>query len=452
MASLYSQICRHVILPLGDRVAGLRVMRHLRFYERSQYWPTERLSKERDRLLRETVETAYAEVPFYRALYDRHRVLPRDIQGVNDLSKLPIVDKAMLREAFPQRCTRRTPFNWHDYTTSGSTGNPFVVRVDDDTMSRARALMFLRTMWAGWAPGDRVMQYGMTVERGRLKATKDRLLRTTYLSAWDLSDDALDRHLELMEVTKPQFLTGYASALYLLAKRARAVGFNRTLRGVVSWASNMLPQYREEIRLAFGCPTFDSYGVGEGMQVASQCEHSTFHTFCLHTACEVVKGNAPAPPGETGEIILTRLDAGIMPLIRYAVGDLGRSPSRSSCPCGRTLPLLDGIDGRLGDCIVTPSGRNLTVEFFFGVFQHAPAPTIKTFQVVQTSANAIHVAFVPQPSFEWRHWEEIRDAILNDGDPELQITAEAVTEIANEASGKPRYVKAMLVGAEEARH
>lgn len=444
MSSPYTFLCRRLLLPLGDLAAGQRVTRYLDWYERSQWWPRERLQAEQDRLLRETVAAAYREVPFYRELWDRHSVGPADVRGTADLPKLPLVTKVMLREAFPGRCTRRTPHRWHDMSTSGSTGQPFVVRVDDDTMSRARALMFLRTMYAGWEPGDRTLQTGMSIERGRLKALKDRLLRTVYVSAFDLSDGVLDGYLELIERRRLDFLTGYAQSLFLLARRARVVGFNRRLRAAVGWGSNMLRQYREEIRAGFGCQAFDSYGVGECMQISAECgaPDGFHHQFSLHVAAEFVAEGRPVPPGELGEIVLTRLDAGAMPLIRYRVGDVGRGAPDAACSCGRTLPLLRGIDGRTSDVVVTPRGNKLIVEFFNGIFQYAP--TIDSFQVLQTGPGAIHVKIVTLPEYTPEHWEVVRGKILEKGDPDLGITMEVVDEIPLEPSQKRRYIKSTL--------
>jgi len=145
-----------------------------------------------------------------------------------------------------------------------------------------------------------------------------------------------------------------------------------------------------------------------------------------------------------GELVLTRLDAGAMPLIRYKVGDVGRGSDRVQCPCGRNLPQLEGVDGRLGDIVQTPSGRKLTVEFFFAIFQYTPTQTIEDWQILQSERDAIQVKVVPRAGFVWAHWEALRRQILEHGDPDLGISVEAVTSIPLEASNKRRYVKSTL--------
>src|SRR5689334_2579493 len=108
MIGVSSWLLKSVVLPAADRVYGHPMMRRLRFLEEAQWWPPERVVGERNRLLRETVETAYRDVPFYRELMDRRRLKPAEIREPGDLAKLPAVTKPMLRDGYPQRTTRNT--------------------------------------------------------------------------------------------------------------------------------------------------------------------------------------------------------------------------------------------------------------------------------------------------------------------------------------------------------
>lgn len=438
-------LLRDVVLPLGDRLANQTVMQHLRFYTESSRWPRERLLAEQDRRVREVVQAVHRGCAFYRELWDGAGVKPDDIRGKADLARLPMVSKDMLRPAYPDRVAMPTPYRVREYSTSGSTGHPFAVLIDDDSMSQARALMLLRTQFAGWDLGEPMFQTGMAVERGRMKALKDRLLRVTYRSAFDLSPPVLDEYLEAIDAGKLRFLAGYAQSLHLLALRAQEVGFNHSCRAAVTWGSNLLPQYRESIRAAFGCETFDSYGVGEGFQVASQSVHSgeLMHQFCVHVAAELVdREGRPVPDGERGEILLTRLTPGAMPLIRYRIGDVGRAAAADRDTGPYNLPLWSGVDGRVSDLVHTPSGNQLIVEFFFGIFQYAP--TITNFQVVQTALDTLQVKICTAPDYEPAHWDVVAREIHTKGDPDLKLELEVVDDIPLERSGKRRFVKSAL--------
>ena len=435
---------RDLVLPLGDALTHQTVIRHLRDYETSQYWPRDRLQSTQDRLIREVVDAAYRGCAFYRELYDEAGVKPADIRGVSDLPKLPMVDKAMLRAAYPDRVMLPSKYRCREYSTSGSTGRPFTILLDDDTMSRARALMLLRTIYAGWRFGEPVLQTGMAVQRGFLKTWKDRLLRITYRSAFNLSPVVLDSYLDLIARRRLAYVTGYAQSIYLLALRARQTGFEVKLDAAVTWGSNLLPQFRTAIREAFGCETYDSYGIGEGMQIAAQSVHSKglLHQFALHVAAEIVRDGYPVPAGERGEIVLTRLNPGAMPMVRYRVGDVGRAAVDQPDTDGINLPLWAGIDGRTSDIVHTPSGNQLIAEFFFGIMQYAPS--IALFQVIQTRADTLHVKIVTTPEFVLADWERVASIIRAKGDPELKIELEIASDIPLEPSGKRRFVIAKV--------
>lgn len=436
----WSALLRDVVLPLGDRASNQTVMRHFRFYAESMRWPVERIRAEQDRRLREVVQEAYTAFPFYRDLYDRAGVAPSSFRGREDLRFLPMVDKAMLRAAYPGDVTRRTRYPSREYSTGGSTGQPFTVLIDNDTMSRARALMLLRTVLAGWDFGAPIFQTGMAVERGLLKSFKDRLLRVTYRSAFDLSPQRLDEYLDTIAKGRIRFVSGYAQSLHLLAERAVERDRQIRLDGAVTWGTNLLAQFRQSIGQAFGCEVYDSYGVGEGMQIAAQSRHSgpLLHQFCLHTTAEIVAGGEPVPPGNPGEVVLTRLDVGAMPLIRYRVGDVARAAPDGGSPGGINLPLWSSIDGRVSDIVRTPSGNQLIAEFFFGIMQYYTC--VRNFQVVQTTRSRLQVRIVPSPGFGAADWERIAADIRAKGDPALELDLELVDEIPLEPSNKRRYI------------
>jgi len=429
-------------MPIGDYLTRNKVTHYIDFYEKSQYWPIEQIISKQNSMLISTINDAYNNIPFYKELWDSANIKPDQISSVADLPKLPIVTKDMLRNEFPNGTTKKTKFPFNDYSTSGSTGSPFTVRIDNDSMSRARALMFLRSMMAGYKPGDSILQTGMSTDRGFLKGLKDKIFNITYCQAFDLSNSVLDNYLEQLISNNCKYVIGYAQSIFLLAKRAEINGCNIQLNGVVSWGSNMLSEYRSKIEPVFGCKVYDSYGVGEGMQIASQCEYGNFHSFALHVVSEICQDGLPVNPGHMGEIVLTRLDAGAMPLIRYRVGDCGTMSSDKTCPCGRNLPILQSIDGRTSDIVSTPSGNKLIVEFFNGIFQYAP--TISNFQIIQHSTQSIKVKIVTTDDFTLDDWEKVKNLILEKGDNELIVEMEQVSEIPLEASKKRRYIKSSV--------
>jgi phenylacetate-CoA ligase len=433
------------LLPVADLVTKQQVMRSYRFFQESQWWPLERLQEFQNVRLRNTIQTAYSEVPFYREVFDRHGIRVEDISTRNDLVRIPPASKEDLRKAYPDRCVRKVPYPIQEFFTSGSSGKPFAVKVDSLTLSEARALMFIRANFSGWEIGDPFLQTGMTLERGVIKRAKDFLLGVQYVSAFDLSDAVLDRYLSAIENRRLRFVMGYPGSIFFLAKRARQVGFNHHLSGIVCWGDNLYQHYRQEMEKAFGCRVTDTYGCGEGIQVAAQCGESNdaYHIFMPHVIVEVVDENgAPVPTGTQGTILLTRLNAGAMPLVRYQVGDMGRMGQAIACSCGRGLETMAAIDGRDTDVVITPRGNRLIVHFFTGIFEYFPS--IDTFRITQERQEAILVEIVPRPDFRPEHWAQIKKEILEKGDPDLVVEMVLVNEIAPGASNKRRFVVSKL--------
>ncbi|MFL6294147.1 MAG: phenylacetate--CoA ligase family protein [Thermoanaerobaculia bacterium] len=430
-------ILERVLLPAGDRLVGQRMMERLRFLRQAQWWDPERLEAERTRLLRDLLAVAHREVPFYRSLWGE--ALPAD------LGSLPPATKAALRAGYPHSTTRDTSQRFYESCSSGSTGANFCVREDPETTGWHRASFLLALEWSGWRIGEPHLQTGMTLRRGLVKGVKDRLLRCAYVSAFDLSDAALDRALEILDRRRIAHLRDYPGSLYYLARRALETGWNRPLRGIVTWGDTLYAHYRETIECAFGARVLDTYGIGEGMQVSAQCEErGLYHIHALDVIVECVDDDGrPVPAGQTGHLLLTRLHPGPMPLIRYRVGDLGVM-SGQPCPCGRGFHTMESIQGRDTDVVVTPSGNRLIVHFFTGILNHFPE--VESFQVVQESPEAILVRVVPSDGFSPETAGRIVAALRAKG-ADLEIGVETVAEIPSAPSGKRRFVVSRLSAA-----
>jgi len=442
-------LLKNIFLPIGDWISRQEVMKQYWFFCKAQWWDPEKLIKYQNDKLRNTIILAYNETAFYRKIYDEHGVKIDQIKNAQDLRHLPIVSKEMLKKSYPEACSRKLPGPWKEYFTSGSSGQPFAVRVDNYTMSIARALMLLRANFSGWQIGDKYLQTGMTLKRGWLKYIKDKVLGVKYVSAFNLTDKILDHYLDIIETNKIDYVMGYASSLYCLAERAHATGFNRNLKGIVSWGDNLFDHYRKLIVSQFNCRVTDSYGCGEGIQVGAQCGEGEgnghYHIFSPHVIVEFVENGHPVPPGNLGDILLTRLNPGIMPLIRYKIGDIGRGSVIEKCPCGRGLPIMKSIEGRDSDIIITPNGNRLIVHFFTGIFEYET--TIDKFQIIQNKLEEITVRVVKSEGFNEAKWKKIKEEIWKKGDQDLKIELELVDDIPFERSNKRRFVISRLMAS-----
>jgi phenylacetate-CoA ligase len=437
--NLWSGILGNWILPTGDFLFGQQMMKRLRYLEEAQWWDRERILNERDQQLRSLIAIAYREVPFYRDLMDEAGVKPGDIQSVADLPKLPVTTKDLFRANFPHRTVRSTGQKTYKSQTSGSTGKNFCVVEDHQTAGRYRAAFLLALEWAGWEMGEPHLQTGMTSIRNLERKIKDAIMRCHYVLAYDLTNENLDRSLKRIEQHNLKHVWGYPGSLYVLALRATEKGLSFQLRSTVTWGDTLYPHYRQTIENAFGVRVHDTYGCAEGMQISAQCGSGTaYHVHSLDTIVEYLDDNyEPVSQGNSGNLIITRLDPGPMPFIRYRIGDIGVSGDSRMCECGRGFEMMESIQGRDTDIVITPDGNRLIVHFFTGVLEHFPE--IDSFQVIQERVDSILIRIVPSKKFT----KELQNKIvtsLRDKGARLRIDIETVKHIPVSPSGKRRFI------------
>src|SRR5262249_47965119 len=265
------------------------------------------------------------------------------------------------------------------------------------------------------------VQTGMTLKRSLEKRLKDALLGCYYVSAFDLSEARLDKTLELLDRYRIQYLWGYPGSLYYLARHAAKEGFHRPLRSVVTWGDNLYAHYRQIIETAFKTQVFDTYGCAEGVQISAQCGHeNTYHIHALDVIVEFLddEGN-PVRSGQPGNIVLTRLHPGPMPFIRYRVGDIGIAGNGRRCSCGRGYDVMESIQGRDTDVVITPTGNRLIVHFFTGILEYFRE--IESFQVVQEGMESMMIRIVPTEQFSEESSHRIVAALQEKGATGIRI-------------------------------
>jgi len=238
---------------------------------------------------------------------------------------------------------------------------------------------------------------------------------------------------------------GYGSSLYAYAKYAQEKGINDiTFKSAISWGDKMFPHYRKCIEEQFHTTVFDCYGACEGTMIAAECEYHNYHIMTPHVFIEILDNEGrEVSPGEMGEIMVTRLDNFLMPLVRYRIGDLAvKADPQKECQCGRHLPLLEKIIGRDTDLVYTPKGKTLIVHFFTGILEHIEE--IRQFQVVQHTIDDIEIRVIPAENFTTDCFENIKREILSKANEKFNLRFSSVSKIDPSPSGKPQIVVSKL--------
>ena len=292
---------------------------------------------------------------------------PQDIRSLDDLARLPLLDKPTLRAAYPDdalaaNADRRQLVR---YASSGSTGEPLQFVMTRAEKGQRWAVMFRSWAMAGAYQGMRAANikdgHALGVFRsGPLQRLEQQATRMLNLSAYAVHDQRLEQVVSDLVRFRPEVMFAYPGTAWRLAVALAERGIDLPLRAVITSGEMLHPFQRQAIEQQFRCRVHDYYG-GEGMDVAMQCGvGSTYHINAESVIVEVVDADGqPVPAGQEGSIVLTNLHAYAMPFIRYVVGDVG-ALAAGQCACGRGLPLLDHVAGRSSDQLTLPSGRGLS--------------------------------------------------------------------------------------------
>ena len=281
-------------------------MKYLRELERSQWWPRDRILELQNQRLRLLVKYAYENVPYYRRIFDERGLRPADIQNSNDLVKLPILTRAVIRSNFnqiaaPGFSTQRRVL----LATGGSTGQPLVFyttkRDHKDlciaSLQRARSAI-------GFELGDKSASirtkypYESTSERF-WQAPVRFFQRNLFIDFRQMSSNSV----RTLEAFQPRFIIGYPSSLEQLARITQIKGKSRIRpRAIITDSEQLYDYQRNLFREVFGCDTYDVYAAREEHLIAFECkEHLGYHIAAENVIVEVVNAEGEPEPVAAGK-------------------------------------------------------------------------------------------------------------------------------------------------------
>lgn len=367
----------------------------------SDGWTRERLRDFQSRRLRTLVRHAYDRVPMYRELYRRNRIHPNDVRGIEDLARLPIVNREDI-QACPTSEVVAAGFNPGRLVirrTGGSTGVPLEIRRTwfEERLLHAARLRRLRIY------GLRLKDLRVSVTTGNTPPSGHRFdnrhlarlgfLRLAHVSCLLPAREILN---QLAEV-RPDLLGGYPSVLCWIAGEATEAD-RQAIRPRLMFCGGetLTPEMRRQITECFSAPLHEIYGAHEFNLVGYECcETGLLHAAENCTIVEVVKDGKVAAAGETGELVGTALHSFAMPFIRYRLGDLvTRGPIE--CACGAPATTIEKVVGRTLDRFPLPDGSEI-YSYRLIVPITRGARWVRRFQIVQTEIDRIEIKLIPFP-------------------------------------------------------
>lgn len=441
-----SQIIEKVVYPLWTRRDHPAYSRYRQIFDKTEHLPEAALEELQAEHLRNQLLHAYRNIPYYKRKMEQAGVTPLDIRSTADLKLLPVLTKRdiqdfkaeLLAENVPEKARIRNQ-------TGGSTGSPLQFWVDKERFDSRRASTDRHNAWAGLYPGDWcAILWGARLDLGNSVLPhvdwKQRFLhRALSLNTSSVSEADLNAYIEILRRYRPRHMIAYAESAAMFARHCQAVGADDIrFDAVITTAEVLLPQSRALIEDVFHSEVFNRYGCRELSVIASECQ---YHTGMHVNADALILEVEPMPglPEGLGRMLVTDLFNRSMPLIRYEIGDLGAWAESGPCPCGRHLPRLEKIEGRITDFLQMSDKRKISGPSLTLVV--SDMPDVRQVQFVQYSPKKITLRVVPGQGYGSDTVVELRRRL----DPYLrgmaELTIVSVDEIAKESSGKYRFVK-----------
>jgi len=427
------------VWPALPTSGGAAVLALLYQFEQSQWLSFERLRSLQLRQLQALLRHAFATVPYYRnlgnAIFDAATPLTPE-----RFNRLPVLTRRELQEQFEVLRSDSVPAGHggiRESQSSGSTGTP--VRTLKTRLSGLfwNAITLRDHAWHRRDLRGRLATIRHGIPDGEFdhwgQATIG-LIADGPAAVLGVRDSA-QVQLRWLEQQQPDYLMTYPSIAAELAKLTLAgEGHLPRLREVRTLGESLTPEVRALCREAWQVPVTDAYSAEEVGYIALQCPlHEHYHAQAEDVLVEILdEHDQPCAPGQLGRVVVTSLHNFALPLIRYELGDYAEVGE--PCPCGRGLPVLRRIAGRVRNMLVTAAGEHYWPAF--GTRSFTKFAPIRQCQLAQTAYDLIEARLVTATALSAQQEEGLRGLILSRLPPGFRVKFAYFDRIERSAGGK----------------
>ncbi|HGH6026294.1 TPA: exopolysaccharide biosynthesis protein VpsH [Vibrio mimicus] len=386
------------------------------------------LAQYQQRQLKQTLANACEKVPYYQHL---------GLQSGSGIEAFPYLDKTILRHEHEQFISSVKPSVVVHGATSGTTGTPLTILQDMRSVIREQAFVARQMAWAGYRKGDKRawIRGDMVVPLSQKQGPFWRYSwfeQMIIMSSFHLTPKAMPSYLQAMVDFGVEIIQAYPSSIAALARylETNQTYYPSKLKSIITSSESLSEEDRHVIETRFGCKVFDWYGLFERVAAIGQCEHGRYHLLSDYSQVELVE----AGQGRY-ELIGTNFNNHYFPLIRYKTGDHVYLSENETCPCGRVFPVIDRIEGRIGDYLIGEDGQKVHI------LNHIPKGVagIIACQFVQHKRQEIIVKVVADSELFDTEQQKI---LIGNTQARLgttiTVTVEVVVELQRTANGKIR--------------
>jgi phenylacetate-CoA ligase len=396
--------------------------------------------------LRRILIYASKNVAYYKREFSRLDLFVENFV-LSDLKKIPMLEKDILRvSGSSDLLSTKLESGGEYYSSSGSTGTPTKILFSKRMHQRYAAAHEARCR--NWAGITKESSRGMIGGRRVLPSANDGppfhrynfIEKQAYFSAYHIAPKNAQDYVDAMWKCKVEYMTGYAVSNYLLAKYILELGLNvPKMKAVITSSEKLTLEMRTVLEEVYQCQVFDGWSGVEACGMVTECEYGSLHISEDVGILEILDedGNEVAE-GETGEVVCTGFLNYDQPLIRYRIGDR-MTKGIGTCKCGRQMPVIQEIEGRLEDVVTGPDGRQM-VRFhsvFIGI------PSIERTQVIQHTIDHIEIKIQNEISLTEEEMKLINTRVISQLG-QIQLDINQHLNIEQSKSGKYKAVVSHL--------
>lgn len=399
----------------------------------------EKLEYQQNRLT-SFVKYAYNNSEFYNQLYKKVDI--NSIKTVDELKKLPIVDKEMLRENIQDVNTisKKDAVVSHTGGTTGKSLEVFMTKTD--MMERMAQLDHFKArvgfesleMKRATFNGQHIVPPSQKKkEFWRYNAPTRQMI----YSSFHLSEENMKYYVESFNKFKPQSIDGFFTSILDIANYIERHNIPLKFRPIAIFPTSetLTSSGRETIERVFQSKVYDQYASSEGAPFVTECEEQTLHI-------ELNSGVFEHLDSDSSEILVTSFTTHGTPLIRYQIGDaMVLDECKINCSCGLQSPTVKEIHGRKLDFIYASDGAKVNGGNVANIFKNIPNAIIKA-QLIQKTLGEITILLEVDNNLYKESYDQL---IINECKHKFgnttKINIEHVKEIPREKSGKFKMIK-----------
>lgn len=435
---------KNIFEPLFLKKSGSPKLKYWRTLEKTQYYSRHQLEEIQWQRLQDIWKFVWQHNDFYKKRFSEAGLTEQSLKTPSDIVKLPLLTKkdiqanteAMISDGF---CKEKLLH----FKTGGSTGKSLDIYMTEECSELRNACARRHDRWTGWNPGDPIgAAWGNPKLPGSIKEKLNNTLVQPYiyLDTMAVTEQSVHQFATAWKKIKPTLLFGHAHSLFILAQHVDEMGVKGICpAGILSTSMMLLPHERTFIEKVFRCRVTDRYGCEEVSLIGCECEkHDGMHMNIEHLVIEFIKDDGSyAKPDEPGNIVTTDLMNKAMPFIRYKVEDMG-IPLDKNCPCGRGLPLMGKVTGRIADFLIKPDGTKIAgISLIENTLTKIPG--IDQMQIIQNAIDHVSLNIVPGKAFNEARQRDLKTYFENCFDQKINVTIKKTDYIRPEKSGKYRF-------------